>query len=55
MTHPTLTAAVLVRKIEQHMRWLLDDPAPLAQAPHFFLNYWIQILHQVQAYLTPEA
>jgi hypothetical protein len=54
MTHATLTAAVLVREIEQQMRLLLVDPAPLEKAPHFFLDYWIQILHQVQAYLSPE-
>ena len=54
-THATQTAAVLVREIEQHMLLLLVDPAPLVKAPHFFLEYWLQILQQVQAYLTPET
>ena len=55
MTHPTMTAAVLVRELEQHMLLLLADPAPLEKAPHFFLSYWIELLHHVQHYLTPEA
>jgi hypothetical protein len=55
MTHPTVTAAILLREIEQHMLLLLVDPAPLEKAPHFFLDYWITILYQVQVYLTPEA
>jgi len=56
MTTPsTLTAAVLVREIEQHMLLLLVDPAPLEKAPAFFLDYWIQILQRVQDYLAPEA
>ena len=55
MTHATLTAAVLVRELEQHMVMLLLDPAPLEKAPSFFLDYWVQILQQVQAYLTPDA
>ena len=37
------------------MLLLLADPVPLEKAPAFFLDYWIQLLHQVQAYLTPEA
>jgi hypothetical protein len=52
--HDTLTAAVLVREIEQHMLVLLADPSPLEKAPHFFLDYWIQILRQVQVYLALE-
>jgi hypothetical protein len=53
--HDTLTAAVLVREVEQHMRMLLDDPAPIEKAPGFFLAYWVELLQRVQGYLTPET
>jgi hypothetical protein len=55
MNRPTLTAAVLVRELEQHMLLLLVDPAPLEKAPAFFLEYWIHLLQQVQRYLPPEG
>jgi hypothetical protein len=53
MTHPT--AAALVEEVRQHIVMLLLDPAPLEKAPHFFLDYWCQILQRIQALLAPEA
>jgi len=52
MTTPE--ALALVTELEQHMRVLLLNPAPVAKAPAYFLDYWAQHLHHIRELLARE-
>jgi hypothetical protein len=47
------TAAALVQELKAHMGLLLDDPAPLVNAPEHFLEYWRELLARLQRLIDP--